>query len=473
MSFGSCSARSPDRIPHAALFFLALIAALSLSIPITAAEPPATYTRFCATCGLRDIETFSSQSGQFIVHGSSLRRLTPPPPATNDLAFVELEPQLLAVTAERTRLAFLHELGLQDTFRDKVHIAVLTLAPPGQSIGIISQIHTDGFVYKIGMPPRVQGIQIVKSLVQTLLLEFGNRGARRCAELPAWLVEGMTRQLHTRVAPASVFNSAPLTIERAGYDRLGDSKTYLKTNTPLTIQDLSFANLARASAEELQQFEASAHLLVHQLLRVPNGPQLMARFIQSLPHNLNWQTALFQVYKDQFDSPLTFEKWWMLNWIEFKGREERELWTVSLALDRLQSILVTPMEIRSDTNSLPHHQEATLQTFIQLAEFSVQKDLLGQKLQHMFFMSLNVPTEVLPVWSAYQQALESYLHKRGSNDLQPGLKSDPEQRMQALIKSTLKVLDELDLARAELREGRIPVLPKEFNRPPGNRQASR
>ena len=96
----------------------------------------------------------------------------------------------------------------------------------------------------------------------------------------------------------------------------------------------------------------------------------------------------------------------------------------------------------------------------------------GQKLQHLFFMSLNVPPAVLPVWSAYEQTIDSYLQKRIGNDLQPSLKSDPEQRLQALINSTLKTLDQLDQARVDLMEGRPPLLPREFIRPP-NRQASR
>jgi hypothetical protein len=471
MSIGSTNARFSCRTSTVALFLQALIALYAMA-SLAAAEPPATYTRFCVTCGLRDIETFSSQSGQFIVHGTAGRRLTPRPPTTNGTSIVEVEPQLIAVTAERTRQAFIRELELTDSFLDRIHIAVLNFAPPNQPIGIISQINTDGFVYRIGMPPRVPSVQVMKALIQTLLLEYANRGAGRCAELPTWLVEGMTRQLLTRIVPASVFNSEPLTIERAGYDRLGDSKTFLQTNIPLTIQEISFPDFAKATSAELTQFEASAHLLVHQLLQLPNGPKLMTRFIQSLPQTLNWQTTFFQVYREHFNSPLSFEKWWMLNWVAFKGRQERETWTVPVALERLEAILATPMEIRSDTNSLPAYQDAPLQSFLKVADFGVQKDLLSQKLQHLFFVSLNVPPAVLPVWSAYEQTIDSYLQKRIGNDLQPSLKSDPEQRLQALINSTLKTLDQLDQARVDLMEGRPPLLPREFNRPP-SRQASR
>jgi hypothetical protein len=463
---GSGSARRFARIAVSALFFAAL--SFLFSSNVRAAEPPATFTRFCASCGLRDIETFSSQSRQFIVHGSIVPRRYIPAAGTNSAAFTQLEPQLVAVTAERIRFALTRELGLRDAFRDKVHVIVQDWAPAEQRIGIVSQMHTDGFVYKMVMPGRVKGVQFVKGLVQVLLLELANRDVARCAELPTWLVEGMTRQMLTRIVPATVLNRDPLTIERAGYDRLGGSKTFLKTNTPVTIQELSFADLSKSSAEQLAQYEASSHLLVHQLLQLKGGPQLMTRFIQSLPRTLNWQTAQFHVYKEHFDSPLALEKWWLLNWAQFRSREEREAWSVPVTLDRLDSILHTPMEVRTDTNNIPHQRDASLQELIQLAEFAVQKDLLAQKLQHMAFMSLSVATPAVPLWSAYQRAIESYLQKRNVNEYQPGLKSDPEQRLQALIKATLKSLDELDFARGELRAGRIPVLPKDLSR-----QASR
>ena len=405
MSPGSGSTRPLARIPVMALFLGAL--AFLFSPTVFAAQPTATYTRFCVSCGVRDIDTFSSQSGQFIVHGGSARilQLTPQAPLANDRGVIEIEPQLVAVTAERTRTAFAQELGVSDGFRDKIHVIVFDIAPRGQPIGIVSHLHSDGFVYKIGMPRRVESLQLLKALVQALLLEFANRDARRCAELPTWLVEGMNRQLATRVVPSSIFNSEPVTIERAGYDRLGASKIFLQTNAPLTIQQLSFPDFAQATPEQRAQFEASAHLLVHQLLRLKEGPLLMAQFIQSLPRALNWQTALFQVYREHFDSPLSLEKWWMLNCVQFRNREDRQTWSVEITLDRLESLLLTTMELRSDSDSLPQHRNATLQQVIQNAEFSAQKDLLGQKIQHLFFMSLNVPEVISHIRSGKLRAL--------------------------------------------------------------------
>jgi hypothetical protein len=268
----------------------------------------------------------------------------------------------------------------------------------------------------------------------------------------------MLRQIQTGVMPTYVVNRKPMTIEVSGYDRLGATRDYLKTNAPMTLQDLSFADLTRVTPEQREQFEASSHLLVHQLLRLKGGAQLMAQFLRTLPTTLNWQTAFYAVYKDHFAGPLEFEKWWMLNWVQFRNSQEREMWSMELTLDRLESVLLTAMEVRLDANSLPHYREATLQEFLQLADFATQKAILSQKIQQMYLMSLSVPTQAMPLWNRYAKVLEEYLQKRG-NDTQPTLKREPEQRLQALLRGTLKTLDELDVARAELNAGRTPVIP--------------
>jgi hypothetical protein len=369
---------------------------------------------------------------------------------------------------DRVNRALAQELRWPAVYRDSIHLSVFHNAPATQLIGLITQVHTDGFQYKMSIPGQVEATQLLKALVQVSLQEFANRNGTRAGELPNWIVEGMLRQVQTRVVPAFVVNRKPITIERSGLDRLGTTRAYFQTNTPMTLHDLSFADLAKVTPDEREQFEASSHLLVHQLLRLKDGPTLMSRFLQTLPHTLNWQTAFYSVYKHQFAGPLEFEKWWMLNWVRFKNSDDREAWPVALTLERLESVLLTDMEVRVDVNAIPKYREATLQEFLQLADFTTQKQLLEQKLQQLSFMSVSSAPQAMPLLGAYQQALDSYLQKR-SNDTQPTLKSDPEQRLQTLLRTTLKTLDELDLARADLKAGRTPVLPKELTR----QQASR
>ena len=369
---------------------------------------------------------------------------------------------------ERVSRALTQELQQPGAFQDKVHVTVFDWTQPGQLIGLLTQIHTDGFQYKLTVPRYVEGNKLLKGLLQVLLLEYANRGVRRSAELPNWLVEGMLRQIQTTLVPTYVVNRKPMTIETSGYDRLGATRNYLQTNTPMTLQELSFTDLTKVTAEQREQFEASSHLLVHQLLRLNGGPALFASFLKTLPHTFNWQTAFYSVYKQHFAGALEFEKWWMLNWVEFKNGRGQEGWPLAVSLDRLETVLLTAMEVRAEAGSIPIHREASLQEFLQLADFATQKELLSQKLQQMFFMSLSVPKEVLPLWMGYQRTIENYLQKRGISDSQPLLKNYTEQRMQDLVKAAVQTLNELDAARAELKAGRVPVISRDLTR-----QASR
>ena len=436
-----------------------LILAFCFVLVASAQQPVTSYTRFCSTCGVLGADSILSQTGQFVVHGPT-ERTFPPRWPENAPPLLELEPQLVAVTAERTKRAFLEELAVPDSFHDKVHVLVLSRAAPLQSIRLVSHVHTDGFQYQVGLPVYLETSRLIKALVQVLLQDYSNRGSRRSAELPTWLVEGMTRQLLSSVVPAPVVNRTPLTVERLGFDRLGATRRYFQTNNPLTIQELSFSNLSAMSDAEKVRYEASSHLLVHELIRIRGGPVLLGRFVQSLPHALNWQTAFHQVYQQYFRTPLDLEKWWMLSGLEVKQRQVRESWAVSVSLDRLDALLHVPMEYRVSTNAIPQHREVTLQEFLSLADFGVQKDILGQKLQQIFFMSVNFSPEVRSVANAYEQAIDAYLQKRALSDYQPGLKSDPEQRLQMLVNSASKNLDELDRAREDVRAGRTPKLPQ-------------
>jgi hypothetical protein len=244
-----------------------------------------------------------------------------------------------------------------------------------------------------------------------------------------------------------------------GFDRLGPTRLFFLKDSPLTIQDLSFNNLSGLSELERNRYESSAHLFVYELLALRGGPTLMAVFIQSLPQALNWQTAFYAVYRQFFRTPLDLEKWWMLRCVEIQNHQSHQLWNTPVSLERLEALLRTPTEFRAGTNSIPERRDATLQQVLAQFDFGVQRDILGQKLQQIFFISVNLSPEVAPLASAYEQAIETYLDKRALSDYQPALKSDPEQRLELLVKSAIKSFDQLDRAREDIRAGRNPKLP--------------
>jgi hypothetical protein len=414
------------------------------------------FTRYCAGCKIWGAATVASHTGQFVVHGSGFPKRHVREANTNVVPLINVEPQMLAVTAERTKRAFLQELRQQDVFRDKIHAIILDFAAPSQPVQLISEVYLDGFQYRLAIPGRVEHTRLVRALTQTLLLEFGNRGSKRSAELPRWLIEGMTRQVLSSVVPTYVVNEEMSSVEVLGYDRLSYSRAYLSTNTPMTVQELSFHE---GDPAQEQRFEACAHMMVHELLKLQGGPGLMVQFLRLLPHTLNWQTAFFQVYGRHFAGPLALEKWWMLAWTDQKNRPAQAIWPKETALDRLNALLLTSMETSVSTNSIPQRRDVPLQELLARGNYSVQRSIFSQKVQQLYFIGANLPAEVAPLARAYRETLENYLQRRGADEAQPGLKKDPEQRAQVLTRTAARALDQLDSAREDLKAGR-PLDPR-------------
>lgn len=424
-----------------------LLALLSAAFSF-AAEPLAVYARFCASCGVLGKDTITSHSGQFIIHGTSGIMLEERNLNTNRAPLITIGPQLAAVTAERIKRTFLDEIGTPDFFRDKIHMLILDRATADHPVTIVTKVSPDGFEYQMGVPPRLDQRKFAKAIVQVLMLEFANRHGTRSAEFPLWLIEGITDQVLSSVVPTYVINKRPVTYEILGYDRLASARELLKTNTGLTFHELSFPMIRTPAEREI--FESCSHLLVHELLALDNGPRRMASFLAVLPSTLNWQTAFHRAYAPELSTPLDAEKWWALSWLDFRNHDENETWPIPLSLHRLRASLLTSLEFRLSTNSLPELRDVNLQHLLRENDFGLQKEVIARKLKQFYFLSFNLAPEVQSLLSSYQELLSEYIEKRTALPVQPVLRSDPEHRLRLLVNSTLRRLDELDQQHATI-----------------------
>jgi hypothetical protein len=434
-------------------FAAAQLLALFLCCFCHAAEPVSDLTRYCAVCGLLGVDTILSETGEFIVHAYRAPLFVDPAIRTNQ-SLLALEPQFVAITAEKTKRLALQELEQQDAFRDKIHIYINDRLRPGQPITLMTRMYRDGFEYLMGVPRHVEHVKIVKAIVQAFLLEMANHGGKRSAEIPSWLVEGFTQEILTSLTPPYVANKRPLTIMRLGYDRLAGARAFFQTNSCLTISELSFSDISALAPDslELLRYQKSAHLLVHELLHLHDGPRQLTRFIRALPATLNWQTAFYNVYQRQFQTPLDLEKWWALTWVNFQRHREHELWSSALSLDKLQNLLLTPLEFHSRTNALPESRQVTLQQLLKETDFSMQKTVLNHKIQQLYFLSVSLSRETARLAADYEQAMKNYLQDKSRSAYQPGLRADPEIRARLLLKSAIEQFDKLDLTLAQLKQ---------------------
>ena len=140
--------------------------------------------------------TLRSHSGQFLVRGLPLAAPLVAVAPTSSVSYVRLDPTLLAVSCEGIKSAMLDELAMKDLWRGKIYIALHPLQDDREPIVVTSLHYADGWNYRLEIPEQVDGAQLVKSVVEVLLLEMANRTARsQQAELPLWLTEGLAAHL--------------------------------------------------------------------------------------------------------------------------------------------------------------------------------------------------------------------------------------------------------------------------------------
>lgn len=350
-------------------------------------------------------DTVVSQSQRFIVHSRS-SAFFPSPTGPGQIV---VEPELLAVTAERIHKALAAEIPALNARGGDIHLLLLNDGAPNMSIPVQATLFNDGWEYRIGIPPVVEEKRLVKGLVTVILAEYANRQAPRSADLPPWLIEGLTRQLFHGVGPSLVVDRRSVGFELAARDLHAATRALLRTNSPPTFSDLTAQAVPSEATPQRAVYEASSHLLVHSLLRLPQGPQRFGVFLKLLPANWNWQTSFLHSFG--FNRMLDAEKWWALASLEYVTRDVAQAWSEQASLNRLEDLLVTPVEVRSATNSVPSTKNLALRQLLD-TEWSAQKKALEEKSRQLNYLSIHLAPGARSLAGEYRAAIESYLNRR-------------------------------------------------------------
>lgn len=404
------------------------------------------------------LKTIRSVSGQFVV--SDRRNEIPLSATGKDKQLLELEPELLLVSCERIKQAIYTELQAGRDWSGVIS-AVLRAGGDGR---IAPQIRVEKlgsrWAYQVELPERIAREQFVRTLVQVVLLELANRrAAERSAEIPLWLSEGFTqrllasRELELVLAPPTA-NVRTVSIQLAAVERrdpdpLAAARAVLRDRNPLTVEELSWPTPENFNREQTEIFQASAHVLVAELLRLKRGPEQLRNFVFELGQVYNWQTALGHAYPDHFPNTLAFAKWWTLQAEYLIGRDGKQLWTPAESAEKLATLLKATVAIRTGTNQLPVRTEVKLQTVLTEWDTVRQMEVLPQKLRELEQAQLRVAPPFMVLVHDYQLAVGQYIRQRQAwtttfadfKRLPPGL--------QKLVRESVQKLDELD-ARREL-----------------------
>lgn len=396
-------------------------------------------------------------SGQFIV--SSPTGATPrvgiiPEAAAADE--IVLEPQLLAVAAERVKNAVLARFDAGDRWQGKIHIYIRPKRELGNApIRIVPVSFPGGWQYRMDVPDEVEWRRLVRALVEVVLLEAANRDMGEQVGLPPlWVNEGVAFLVIADQGRDLVLegHKAVRRNERKP-SLLTEARRMLDGRSPLLFSELSFPpdNLPNDAAL-WPAYQASAALLTHELLSDEAGRRAMGQFLRGLPRCLNWQTAFLEAHRARFLSALEVEKWWAVNSIHVLGRDPALLWTRAVTLDQLAAIQTENVEIGRGTNGPVQREAIPLSQVLVQWDGATQREVIRRKESQLRELYQHAPIDLLPLVSDYYRTLQQYTADRFGNGTANLRRAELEQRARVVATRTSRRLQELDRKLAGLRE---------------------
>jgi hypothetical protein len=415
----------------------------------------------------------SSVSGQFVVispnpgsSSSDSRTL-----AATNAEWVRLDPALLAISAERVKQPLWRQLGVDPAtpWRGRIFLALHPAASPDENVAIISTRVAGVWTYRVELPDVMPRLRLTRALTGVVLLELANRDnpGDRCAEVPAWLTEGLAQQLLSDAPemivspPDRLMNGLPenqfMAVQR-GVDALAKARSVLHNHPALTVDQLSWPDDAQLRDEDGGIYRASAQLFVNNLLALKDGAKNLLAMLQMLPRCYNWQTAFRAAFAADFRQPIDVEKWWALQIVSFGARDAGPLWTPASCRDTLDRILTVPVEMRSAPTNLPEHAAISLQSVIRNFKFDQQAEVLKIKLHDLEFAQWRMAPPFAGLTDAYRRVIADYLGEGAVVVRAPGRVPQPQPGAPSRRKAAAAInkLDALDAQRRAMSNAGQP-----------------
>ncbi|MGO8674284.1 MAG: hypothetical protein ACLQVX_00285 [Limisphaerales bacterium] len=436
--------------------------------------------------------TASSRSSQFIVQAVSAAQ--PASILETNRSLIHLEPTLVAISAERIKRDLWSELETSQPWRGKVFVTLYPATTADDGGVISSERFSDGWQYRVVLPNVVERGRYVRAMTQALLLEMANRSATlRSAEIPTWLVEGLSRQLlaskemeiilpppaalgafssqviQTPAGP--VFSGIAFTstfADRRWQDPLDRAHKQLTSYPPLTFQDLSWPTQAQLTDQAGEIYRSSAQLFVDSLLRLNDGRACLRAFLAELPQHYNWQFAFLRAFQTHFTRPLEIEKWWALKVADFTGYDITQTWPSDKSLQKLDEAVCAGIEVRTRPDELPLHAQASLQNIVRDWDPASQTFALQTKLRELEALRPRISRDLFSLLDDYHKVIAAFLENRDKGGFVLGLRRKAAHRHATA--AALMQLDALDSQRLALHPARKPASPL-AQAPPGTDSA--
>jgi hypothetical protein len=398
------------------------------------------------------------------------------PEIATNTDFVRLEPALLAVSAERIKESLRRELnrefktpGVNAPPHGKIFLVLHPAQSTDEDITIVSQRSPGGWDYQVRLPDVLSRTRYLRAMTGVLLLEFANRNSatRNCAEIPAWLTDGLSQELLAAAwqeiilsSPDKRVNGLPVSriVKTArGMDSLAIARRVLRDHAVLTFEQLSWPTDAQLSGADGGAYRAGAQLFVNELLALKNGPAHLRAMLETLPKFYNWQMAFQTAFRENFPRPLDVEKWWAVQVVSFVARDPGPAWTPAVSRDKLDEILSVPVGMRTASNALPAHAEISLQAVIRNFDRARQVAILQTKLRDLELSQLRMAPQFAVLTGEYRRAIADYLGSgRRTSAVLRWVKRPFTSSSKTIMNGTLRKLDALDAQRRAIESALKP-----------------
>jgi hypothetical protein len=415
----------------------------------------------CAEFDRADVAATCSVSGQFLAHAP--RPGMPSRFAPISAQKPELQPALLVIACERVKQALNRKLGAVDAWEGQIHLHPRPARSRDEAGCIVVDRPLTRLVYRADVPDCLDQERLTLLIVQAVLLEMANRGAvTHSAEIPPWLVRGLTEELLAASSAELILpgmehrtefgmNLSRTIAEGLRQDPLARAQQTLRTVAPLTFEQLSWPGETVQSEQGAAAFRSSAQLFVNRLLALPDGPPRLRGMISALPKRLNWQFAFLQAFEPHFKTQLDVEKWWALQVVQFTGRDMMQTYTLDESCRKLIGTLRTPIEVRGMANDLPQQREATLQEVIRDWSALAQQQFLQRKITELDLLRLRVAQGAVAAVDEYRAVLSDYVEAGASGSFVLPFRRSPAAQPSRAALDAIRRLDILDARLVELR----------------------
>jgi hypothetical protein len=410
---------------------------------------------------LPDSVATSSFSQQFLVLSERTPRPVPAPDLVTNKELAWLDPTLLTISSERIKEEVWQELGAGGPWRGKITLVLHHVTEPSEDAILVSERFRDSWQYKLKLPDIMDRTAYVRTMVHVLLLELANRGVpARSAEIPRWLVEGLTGQL-LATSTTGIVLPAPRAGATANGIRLASTfkdarreipleraHKLMRGQAPLTFEQLSWPTEDPLTGAGSEFYRCNAQLFVTELQHLPQGQQCLLAMLNELPSHYNWQFAFFRAFHAYFERALDVEKWWALETVNFTGRDLAQTWPLQESLAKLGQTLHAAIETRASPSAPSLITQVSLQTIIRGWDQARQSDTLQAKLRELEQVRLRVVPLVALLIDSYRQVLSSYLQK--SEKSESLFRFFSKRNLTDLASRTVEQLDSLDAKRAAM-----------------------